>query len=550
MACAALIVAGTMASCTPDMDGWGTDSAFSRLFSSSSVSVTPGDSWAEVTFATVQNAQKYQIQLMKCTDPDTEAFNDSVAEDAAGLINMYTTQSPDTIRGLMGETKYKLRIRSIADGQNNSKWSYYSSTTGKSYFTTDKEQIFNDITTDDRGETAIHLSWTPGAEVDKITYTDATTGITSEHAVTDAEKAAGSATIEGLTPATSYTFAIYNGTSKRGDLTASTMAQVPSGDYKIYLDNSVTTIDNDYLKEVAAMAADGKTNYSVTLAIPEGQTVTLGAKNESGEDASVKIPDGMSLTLFGIGGTGKVVMPKALNIEGKHNTVKFQQLTVTGQTKCDALVNQEDATNVEELAIEDCTIDGFTSYLVQLKGSNCVINKLTLKNTIVQNLCKDASGNDTGNAMIYCNASGSTINNLEISACTFNRVHCGSGKPLVYARYNDMKSILIEKCTFYDISQQYLLDGNKTQKVTGGIVYNNNIFGKCTSAKVDGMTKRWVNTNISGSGNYYLSDWGQTKLENVTPFSAASSDVFTDPENGNFTITSDDLKGYGDPRWY
>ncbi len=547
MACAALIVAGTMASCTPDMDGWGTDSAYDRLFSNTSLSVEPGDSWAEVTYAKVNGAQQYQIQIMKCTDPDTQVFNDSVAEDAAGLINYTTTQSPDTLRGLLGETSYKLRIRAVADGKNTSKWSYYASSTGKSYFTTDKEQIFNDVPTTDRGETTIRLTWPAGATVDKIVCTQGET--VTEYTLTSEEIAAGEKTFTELTPATSYTFAIYSETTKRGDVTVSTQAEAPSGDYRKNLTEAETVIDNNMLKELAAEAeADGKTNYSVTLVIPEGQTVSLVATSEAGEAASVKIPDGMSLTVFGIGGTGVVKMPKALNIAGKHTTIKFQQLTLQGESDA-SFVNQSDEANVENLIIEDCTFKDFTNYAIRVQGSaqSATINKIQFKNTIVQN----CSHGNYGLIHVDVNKGMGAVKNVEFDGCTFYNVNCGTTGVIV-SKNNDMESITMQNCTFYGTTTRYFCDGNKTSSLTVGMTLKNCIFGK-SSGNNDKMTSRWASIPATGTDVFVLSDWAQARLATddklATAISASSADVFEDPENGDFTIKFSDLKGYGDPRW-
>lgn len=547
MACAALIVAGTMASCTPDMDGWGADSAYDRLFSSTSLSVEPGDSWAEVTYATVNGAQQYQIQVMKCTDPDKDVFNDSIAEDAEGLISYTTTQSPDTIRGLLGETSYKLRIRSVAEGKKTSKWSYYASSTGKSYFTTDKEQIFNDVATSDRGETTIRLTWPTGATVDKIVCTQGET--VTEYTLTTDEIAAGEKTFTDLTPATSYTFAIYSGTSKRGDVTVSTLAQSPDGDYKKYLTASETVIDNNYLKAVAEeAAADGKTNYSVTIVIPEGQTVSLVATSEAGEDASVKIPDGMSLTVFGIGGTGVVKMPKALNIAGKHNTVKFQQLTLQGEGD-GVFINQSEEANVENIVVEDCTFKDFTKYMIRVQGSalSATINKVQFKNTIVQ----DCGSGNYGVVHADVAKGMGAVKNVEFDGCTFYNINCGT-TGIIVTKNNDMESISIQNCTFYNITNRYFCDGNKTNSLTGGITLKNCIFGKSDGGN-DKMSGRWASIPMTSSDAFILSDWAQQKLVSddhiATKIELTSSDVFEDPDNGDFTVKASDLKGFGDPRW-
>ena len=99
-----------------------------------------------------------------------------------------------------------------------------------------------------------------------------------------------------MTGNTTYLITIYNGSVKRGQLTITTPAPMPAADYKVTLGADVTEINQDLIDEIAGQAkaaAGSETNYSATIGIKADATLDFG---------SVVIPEGMSVTFFGIAG--------------------------------------------------------------------------------------------------------------------------------------------------------------------------------------------------------------------------------------------------------
>ena len=135
----ALLFASLCVSSCTDGNDWGVDSTYDRLFGTkeSSFSVSAGAVSAEVKWESTKDTEYYIIEA------STDSLYDAVQMGAEGSL-LYgedgsITQSPYTITGLMGETTYYLRIKSVSK-EKESNWVYLSDYK----FTTDKEQILNE----------------------------------------------------------------------------------------------------------------------------------------------------------------------------------------------------------------------------------------------------------------------------------------------------------------------------------------------------------------------------------------------------------------------
>ena len=187
----------TATACT-DGNDWSVDSAFDRLFgvNSDKISVTAEDLTAEVTFNSIKGAEYYIIEV------STDSLYDEVEMGGSHSkvygTNKEVTTSPYTLEGLVGDTRYYLRMKSMADGKNDSKWCYYKN--GET-FKTKAEQIFYEITDADRFEDHIDLKWNAEMEATNIVVICAEEEI--QNITLDANaKAAGEITVSGLNPST------------------------------------------------------------------------------------------------------------------------------------------------------------------------------------------------------------------------------------------------------------------------------------------------------------------------------------------------------------
>ena len=154
--------------CT-DGNDWDVDSAHDRLFSvlEDKISVSEDATTAEVSWNTVKGAEYYVIEISK-----DSLYNDIEMGGANAIIygeDKTIIKSPYIISGLTADTKYFLRIKALADGKQDSQWSYLDDYS----FITKTEQIFESISGNDIKAESVVLHWEAGANVDRIEITNA-----------------------------------------------------------------------------------------------------------------------------------------------------------------------------------------------------------------------------------------------------------------------------------------------------------------------------------------------------------------------------------------
>jgi hypothetical protein len=539
IACLA-IGAGAMTSCTDKMDNWGTDASHSRLFSVTSLSVTPEATTATVEYKGGSGATAYQIQV------STEKLNDDIEPYAEGTITIESTSmTTAVVTGLFSETNYYLRIRAIGEGKNPSLWAYYINSTDHEYFTTKGEQIMNAVLDEDRSEDAIRVTWEPGATVTHLlVHMIADEEAANDRTITldDAAKAAGAYTVTGLAPSTGYVISIWNGQSKRGSVTATTTAEVPKGDYSYTLPEgeNITQVLLNTVAENAKAAAGSETAYSATIIIPQGSTIDIVGAAEDGSAASVKIPEGMSVTFFGEGGLGaNVKLSKSINLIGTHGSIIFQNLDIT-DGGCQYIINQSAAAVVDQLTFEKCNIHDLERSVVRTQSAGIVINKITVNNCVMTNV---SSGD--GYSVIQIGHADDTVQEINVTNSTLDT----QKRSFIEISKLCVPKVNIANCTFYNFVQagRYFIDANGQNT---DITLTDCILGKTFTE-----TSRGVRTTgqVVATGCIRTSDCifasNDFKAEVGLPVGELpSTDYFTAPDSHDFTLKISDK--VGDPRWY
>lgn len=537
-------------SCT-DGNDWDVDGSLSRLFglNGDKITVETAETSATVTFSaftskTVPAPEYYVFEVSK----------DSLYEgvENANIImfgeDKSLTSSPVVLSGLDGDSKYYMRVKAMSSTSNESKWVYYKD---GSSFKTKAEQIFNNVEATDLFEDHVNLSWTPGAEVTHITYANANDVENIQTInLTDEEKTAGKYTLSGLQPTSTYTITIYKNDVKRGQLQVTTPAAMPAANFKYSLASDVTVISQDLIDEIAEKAkaaAGNETNYSATIGIPAGAKVALYGTNDSdGGKTNVTIPDGMSVTFFGLAGgeTPTITLDKNFDIAGSHAYIKFQNVKLE-ENGAGYFINQNKACTVSEFTLEDCEVSNVKTSFFRIQGKDAKsIGKLTLKNSIFTNLC-------AGYGFIHIDAGSGAghLDNVEIDGCTFNSI-CVTGKVFIFSKKTDMQDITIKNSTFYNCNGngQYFVDFNTDSFGPNTFLIENCIFGKSADEATNKNIRSKTPATVANS--FRTTDFFKViKGVNDTEFS--STQLFTDPANGNFTIKAGTLKEKaGDPRWY
>lgn len=531
-----------LTSCT-DGNDWDIDSAYDRLFGASDITITPSDVSAAIAFTTRSGATGYVIEI----NQDSTVLHSSDEVNSTSLVDTAAT-TPFTFSGLTGDTKYYMRMKSIADGETDSHWVYYSKSSN-SYFKTDAEQIFNDLTSSDIDDSSINVSWNSTKTVTNLVVINNNDTI-QNIILSDDEKTSGKYTITGLSPTTSYTICIFNGSTKRGTLTATTAAAMPSADYKYTMSASQTVLSQNLIDEIATAAqekAGSTTNYSVTIGIPANATIEIYGTSEDGTTTTnVSIPDGMSVTFFGLAGgdAPTLKLTKNFDIAGSHAYIKFQNVNCV-DNGAKYFINQSTAATVSDFSIEDCEFSGMTYTFFRLQGTSnaTTISNLNITNSIFHDMC-------AGYGFINVDAGSGIgkINNINISNCTLYNVATG-GKMFIYSKNTNMESISIDHLTMYNCigNGNYLIDFGSTSYGASTFTISNSLFTKSPDDNTKGIRSKVAPTV---SNTYTCNDFYKT-ITGAESLNASSTDVFTAPETNDFTL-QEKYSGYkiGDSRWY
>lgn len=547
--CIAAIAIGLFAaSCTDDND-WDVDSSHNRLFGvdNDGLSITRGDTWAEVTFSGYRGTEYFVIEV------STDSLTDDIGmgESSGSIVygeDMSITSSPDTIRGLLGETKYFLRIKACSSTTPESKWVYYSNSSGGRSFTTLSEQIFNSVPTADRGDTYMRLTWTPGAEVTRLTVATADGSIVQDIDLEQLPDAVanGEYTVEGLSASTTYVFTIYNGEKKRGELTVATVASMPEAEYRYYLPSTVTVISQELIDQIAedakAVATD-QNNYSITIGITAGTSVSMyGTDADTGDATSVVIPDGMSVTFFGLaGGDAPIInVTKSIGIDGSHSYLRFENVQLLDDG-CQYFINQSNACTIGgDLSFTNCTMTDFERSIIRLQGDAAkTINEINIDNCVMTNM---SYGN--GYSVLYWNNAAYTVNTVNITNTTFDTF----ARSFLEVTSSNTGTINISDCTFYNgpASSRYFIDANSCPQADVNLT-------RCIFAlSPDPTNCRGIRTSgtISIEEVYFTSDFILTSnsFEPTQQLTESSTDLFLNPAEHDFTVQLKNVRA-GDPRW-
>ena len=547
MIAGALLLGMTITACVEGQD-WETDASHNRLFSvKEGISVDASENSAEIVFKSVPNADYYTIEL------STDSLYDELAEGASAHSMVFTTTKENRVGSewhvtidnqLIGDTQYYLRIRAVAADIPSSRWMYYKTGSGKAYFKTKAEQIFENVTEADRSENAIRLTWDATKEVTHITV--ATGDETVQTIQLDATaKAAGTYTVTGLNPSTNYTFTIWKDEAKRGVVNAATTAAMPSGDYKYTLGTDVTVISQELLNSYAATAAaDGKSNYSVTIGIPAGTTIGFHGTSEAGENTNVKVPSGMAVTFFGMAGgeTPTIKFQKNLDMEGSHAFIAFENVKVVDDG-AGYFINQSNPCNVSEFMVKDAEISGFKTAFFRFQKSDAKnVDKLILNNSIFHDMC-------SGYSFIHIDAEkgkGGGVKNIDMDGCTLYNIAVG-GKMFIYSRETAMEDLSVRNTTFYNCigNANYWVDfGNAETGCSGKMEFVKCLFTKTPDEATNKNTRALAKPTFDEC--YKTTDFYKV-FPNCGELDYDANALFSDPVNGNFKLKKD--LDCGDPRW-
>ena len=508
-------------SCTDEND-WTVDPAYDRLFSvnSSTMSIDVGTNTVVLEWTNTPQTDYYLIEVSKDSltdDVEMGASNGSIVfgEDKS------VTSSPDTLKGLQADTKYFIRMMGVSDaGKKASKWTYPT----KFSFTTDAEQLFKEAETVVAAK-SVTVAWTSGEAVTRLVLKKDGANDSTDIALSAADKQAGKYTITGLIPQTDYVISIYNDKVKRGSLKVTTAMDLPEG-------YDVVTIKD------AATLNDALTNPDKYVNGNNGNLLFLIAKGAdidyTDEAMQATIPASVkSVQFFGEpGGDIPTLSIKGFTFEGSHAQVRFYNLNLTSSGS-GYIVNMDAAADIQELSVENCKVSNMGG-VIRSKVADTQIGSVKIDNCLISNI---------GQYGIISNDKGGSLAKVSLTNST---VYGGAGMKGVVIVKSDI-DIQVENCTFYDClgDGRYFVDDNKK---TVHLLLKNCILGKAKNIKatrtkgISDLTNVYVANDFefNGSNNF---DGQATLLEN------SSTDLFVDPDKGDFHIQKGLVTNAGDPRW-
>lgn len=585
-------------SCT-DANDWGVDTSFDRLFGTkqSSFTVTEGAVSAEVKWDATVNTEYYIIEV------STDSLYDDIPMGAENSIvygkDGSIIQSPYTITGLLGETTYYLRIKSMSkDKQSN--WVYLPDYK----FTTDKEQILNEPSETEITDEAVSLTWEAGLEVTHITYTQDGTLVTYE--LSDEEKAAGKVTLMGLLAMTDYTFYIYNGEILRGEIEVttgqsvmveSTMNNVAKNSATFSWDTSVGRLTGYYFAEGSAypqeannsltdeQIASGKIeltglepNTTYTVAVMRDKTVRAMQtfKTEMGipsDYTQVTVADASDWNNALAGNSGKLAIVLAGDVDISNGTAQIPSgitsLLVWGgddtsvksytfKTKGISFAGNMDAVELYNMNLISNGSTG--NYIFDLNGITANVTSLSVTSCDVsetRGVCRVRSGSsvkienaqfsdcrfkEIGSYGLITQEGASVINNVVIKNSTYYPY--SAGKYLLQNKASNSIRMTIDSCTFYGFTYAILdnqaggFEVNISNTIFGGIGTKRKFAQEISSCIIEKCENVFL-----ASGNSFESTIGEQVLE------YSDEDLFNAPSAYDFTVKVADYKNFGDPYW-
>jgi hypothetical protein len=494
-------------SCTDDRAEELTSIDYDRLFSPIKIeAVVINRTDVRLTWGLNDDAESYSLEVFA---DDSLTF---VGTPVRTYNDVTGDQLPFYIRELDGDTQYSVRIKAVAAGKTESKWSGVT-------FKTGTENIFLPFQDGDVEATAVTLRWIPGRTLTSIQIEPG--GIV--HTVTADEIAAGSATIEGLTGETNYTVTLKNGAKTRGVLEFMTLVDIG---------NAIAVHPEDDFLALLAAANDGD-----AFALFPG---TYG-------DAS-KFLVNKSIEIKGVYPYDKPILNGYISLEdGAALLLKDVTLDGTGLANDNqSVVFNTAGVNYGNLRIDGCDIKNYVKGIYYLNVAS-IVESITINNCLIYNI--ECNGGD------FMDSRAGAIKTITLSNTTvYNSV---LARDLI--RYDDKSS------SFPGITSKIFVDHNTLYGVANSgkrllyvrfkgteISFTNNIVAE-TTAIFSNQSSTPIPT--FGNNNYFnapgLFTGGSTSSLIFDDSASSENPGFVNVAGGDFTVTNELLKakGIGDPRW-
>lgn len=456
----------------------------------------------ELNWTTRDNVDHYTVEI-GADDPDfTTIFK---------TLQVAGTELPLQV-ALEGETIYSIRVKAVsAVGLEDSKWSVVTATT------LSEQLLLATIDGDVQAKQAT-FRWAPNSSVTKIVLTPGT--IT--HVITAQEKAAGVATVTGLTAETKYSAILYNNTKKRGFSSFETGIDIGTGIL-------VKTTD-DLFKKIADAKA--------------GDVLVLEAGDFTAQTGSITLDK--SITIRGLKSYSRPLLKVNFSIATGATDVSLIDLNLNGGKTLTDVVRFTDATSYGSLLISGCDIHDFDKSFIGSDVAAAKVNTITVENSVVSNII--TNGGD------FIDFRKTFVGEVTLKNSTFN--NCAPDRDFFRIDAGTLSGtglttkILVDSSTFYKVS-------NTSGKRFLYVRFNANILTVRNSLFAETVaiySNQTTTSDPSFLKNNYFNATGlhttNIKYDNSTSYTTINPG-FENAATGNFKITNQALidNKIGDPQW-
>ncbi len=454
-----------------------------------------------------------------------EFSEDSLQFNTIIFTDEVTAEELPYQRTFDGDTRYSARVKAVSAGVGNSKWAAVTIVTAQ-------ENIFLPIQDGDIDATEATVRWPAGSDVTHLLINPG--NITRNISV--GEKAAGMATVTGLTGDTHYTISLMRETKSRGTLTFTTLIDVGDA-FRVY--------PEDDLSAVIAAATPGE----VLVLYPGDYTVFTGL-----------IVINKSITLRGLYPFDKPKIHVQFSLTDGASSIEIKDVDISGDgTLNDAFRYNTNSVTFGTLVIDGCYVHDFTRSFIAGNASATTVQSVVVNNTIVNNI--ETSGGD------FIDFRNTYLADLKLTNSTFN--NSSTARDFIrmdgVAPANGLSgtgltsTVLVDHCTLYRVCNSASVSTRRLLYVR----FNANVLTVRNSiiAESGGFFSNQTTTtqHASLNNNYFNAPrFFDAAFEVIANLKVDISGThrtldpgFVNAATGNFKVTNQTLldNSVGDPRW-
>ena len=498
-------------SCSDDIDPLITELETARVFAPTDLRANiRNQTTIELDWATKENVGEYVVEF----------FEDSLQFNTVIRTVSTTAEELPIQETFFGDTRYSIRVKALsADGSTpESSW---ATTTVR----TDAENIYLPIEDGDILWDKITVRFPANSEVTRLVINPGNI----ERAISDAEKAAGVVTVDGLTGLTEYTVDLFSNNSKRGSSVITTLIDPTSPDLILL------SPGDDIAAAVAGASA--------------GQTIVLNPGDYAASSGTISI--NKAITIRGQYPYDRPILYNDFEMVTGAGNVAFLDLELNGDNGNvnTVIAFGDDDVEYGAISISGCYIHDYGRQLISGSGP-IKLESFSVDNSIVKDFV--GGGGD------FIDFRNGHVSNLTLTNSTFVTTPLDRD----FIRMDDSSdtypgqtaTVVIDQCTLYGIS-----DINRrvfyVRFVDNSLTMTNTIIAETSAffTREDNATQPALsNNNYFNAEGFHTSDYrGESGFKFDAGAFTTEDPGFVDAENGDFTVTNQTLldNGVGDPRW-